>query len=702
MLFPTDSKRATAAGVTRQTFGEIVTNECFVDAIFTSISADTAVAICSKPGDPTQGGWMPMPAKEHVQTLDGGCNNYVNCASVKLQADGSLSVKTEHVSGIHFLLLDDVGTKVDRARLGGLTPTWEIETSPANSQMGFVFRDPVQEVTLYRALQQVVIKAGLCDPGANGPVRWARLPVGINAKAKYRDAKGQPFRCRLLQWNKTLRYAVSEIVDGLQLKIEPEPKASACGQQDAPVAVHERTNHGDPLNLEQIKALLAALDPNLPREQWIRAMMAVWHATNASEQGFKLVDEWSSGGKTYPGSDGVRKQWASFQPKANPVTVGTLVAMAKEAGADVARILQNDEGFQICSMQTIEPTAQTDAPNAPVKDASTHPLGRFAASVESLEKNLVEQKPLLGAIALLGQATVIYAQPNTGKTLITLSLLIEAVKAGRVDPGNVFYIDMDDNSQGLLEKCRLAVEYGIAMLAAGQNEFQARDFRLAMLEMIQADTAKGVVVVLDTLKKFVNTMDKVISASFADVVRQFCMKGGTVIALAHTNKNLGQNGKPVYSGTSDIVDDFDCAYTLATVSHDPDSQRKVVEFENIKRRGNVPETVAYAYVAGPKIGYDQLLLSVQEVNPSDLATIKQREQVQDDDVVIAAVLASIQEGVTTKMKLVDAVGKRAGISKCQALEVIERYTGTDPQWHRWKFSVGARGANNFEVLDASV
>ena len=48
---------------------------------------------------------------------------------------------------------------------------------------------------------------------------------------------------------------------------------------------------------------------------------------------------------------------------------------------------------------------------------------------------------VLNRIAILGQATVIYAKPNTGKTLLVLWLLIESVKANRISGDNIFYIN---------------------------------------------------------------------------------------------------------------------------------------------------------------------------------------------------------------------------------------------------------------------
>ena len=105
--------------------------------------------------------------------------------------------------------------------------------------------------------------------------------------------------------------------------------------------------------------------------------------------------------------------------------------------------------------------------------------------------------------------------------------------------------------------------------------------------MIADGSARGSFVILDTLKKFVSLMDKKQSSGFADIARRFVLKGGTLLGLAHTNKRDGPDGRPIYAGTSDILDDFDCGYMISEVSQPSGSAVRVVQFENLKRRGNV-------------------------------------------------------------------------------------------------------------------
>ena len=100
--------------------------------------------------------------------------------------------------------------------------SWLIETSPGNYQGGIILADPITDATAAIRLLNALIDAGLCDPGATGPSsRWARLPVAINGKPKYVNEAGEPFRCRLVEWQPEKRYTPQEIVDRLQLELVP-------------------------------------------------------------------------------------------------------------------------------------------------------------------------------------------------------------------------------------------------------------------------------------------------------------------------------------------------------------------------------------------------------------------------------------------------------------------------------------------------
>lgn len=479
----------------------------------------------------------------------------------------------------------------------------------------------------------------------------------------------------------------------------PRPK----GLSTEPPAQHAPSSQ----SMTELSAMVQKLNPDCGREDWIHIGMAIKTETSGSEEGFALWDSWSGNGSKYPGKAEIRVQWDSFRTNiASPITVASIRKMVKDSGYDWMEICADaGEQFEVLETEVIDskPTSPEVPDSKPVASPvkqTVHPLQRFSLTGKSaeLEKMTVEQVAILGQIALKGQSTIIYASPNTGKTLLTLYLIIEGIKAGRIDASMLYYLNMDDTGDGLLQKLHLAEEYGFHMLSEGHRNFMISEFLGILTELIDANQCHGTIIVLDTLKKFTNLMDKQKASSFTKVIRRFVVKGGTLIALAHTNKKPGPDGKPVYSGTTDIIDDSDCAYTLAPVTID-EHGTKVVEFDNIKRRGNVVQTAGYSYTIGQYASYGELLTTVCEVDPTSLEPMKQAEQLKSDAEVIQAVIACIREGINTKMMLAEATAAKSGISKRSALQMIEKYSGSDPAVHRWAYSVRDRGAKVFEVLE---
>ncbi len=95
------------------------------------------------------------------------------------------------------------------------------------------------------------------------------------------------------------------------------------------------------------------------------------------------------------------------------------------------------------------------------------------------------------------------------------------------------------------------------------------------------------------------------------------------------------------------------------------------------------------------------MASVQIVDDAQLAPVLQAETIRSDAGAIAAAEDCIREGINTKMLLADAVSKRATRSKRSAMQVVEKYTGSDPAIHRWTYSVHAHGAKVFELLSSA-
>ena len=303
---------------------------------------------------------------------------------------------------------------------------------------------------------------------------------------------------------------------------------------------------------------------------------------------------------------------------------------------------------------------------------------------------------LLGRSVLSGQATVIYAPPNSGKTLLTLHLLDEAVLASNLSPARCYYVNADDSPEGVHTKRSILADTGLHMLVPGLQGFDAEKLLKAMKQLIAEDDCEGVFVIVDTLKKFVNLMDKNQAASFGDLVRKFVLKGGSFLALAHTRKNEGVDGQLVYGGTRDIVEDFDAACLLVPLPDRTSAGEKMVQFQFRKRRGRNVEEV-YAFDDDPDLTYDVRLASVRQIDEEEFIERVSSQQHRSDAELISAIEAAIKSGEVQKMALVRAVSKKTAASRASVMEVLERYTGEDLGNHLWDFTVQARGAKVFHL-----
>lgn len=312
-------------------------------------------------------------------------------------------------------------------------------------------------------------------------------------------------------------------------------------------------------------------------------------------------------------------------------------------------------------------------------------------SAREMRAKMLNDVYVLGEIAILGQWTTVFAAPNSGKTLLTIWMLIQALKDGRLNGEDVFYVNADDDYKGLVEKLELAETHGFNMVSPGHNGFKSSELQDYLSRMASEDNARGVVLILDTLKKFVDTMDKKAGTKFGQVARQFVSRGGTIIALSHTNKNRDVNGKRVFSGTSDIVDDADCAYTIDS-GEGSSPFHQTVTFENFKCRGNVKQSVSYSYELEPE-NYLALLDSVEELDEDKAAQIRQQQRISEklekNAEAIEAIAECIQDGVTQKTDLIKMASTNSGFSKDKIRKVVNEHAGKYySKGHRWIESKG--------------
>ena len=331
-----------------------ISNAEFISAIFPE---NANVAVCSKQGDPNEGGWSARLFNEN-SVLDTNSNNYVNCSSFQLEEDGVFNVQIKNFQALYFISFDDVGTKVSFDLFNDFQFSWLIETSPSNFQAGIILNNPITDFAVANSFVKSIVDAGYSDNGARGASRWARLPFAINGKNKHLDEEGKPFQCKLVEWHPDVLYSIEELIEKLQ--IAPSEKPSYDNEVYTPKAAEnpviaplkERGLYKTSTKAKQLKILTDKLDPDIGYDEWYRIGMALYYETGGSEEGLNIYDAWSSKGTKYSGTKEIRAKWSSFKSgSSKPITVGTIHKLLADQNIHYC-----EDDFIECDYEIIEPS----------------------------------------------------------------------------------------------------------------------------------------------------------------------------------------------------------------------------------------------------------------------------------------------------------------------------------------------------------
>lgn len=246
---------------------------------------------------------------------------------------------------------------------------------------------------------------------------------------------------------------------------------------------------------------------------------------------------------------------------------------------------------------------------------------------KDLEQMIIDSSPILGKFILKGQLSFIYGPPNSGKTLIIMSLLKDVEES-------VIYLNADDGINNGTEKVQLAVENNYTMVLCGTDNNNDPKTILLNIEKELKDNSeyyKHKIIIFDTVKKFVDPLNKKSSATFLQLMRKITLSGGTVILLGHTNKHRDAGDKLIFEGVGDWVSDMDCVYSLDYEYNDM-TKEKVVILENQKSRGVVPETVSYKYDASKDIeNVRERIKTVTPVAKDDAEYVKDQARLREQE-----------------------------------------------------------------------
>ena len=348
------------------------------------------------------------------------------------------------------------------------------------------------------------------------------------------------------------------------------------------------------------------------------------------------------------------------------------------AGLDLNDLLKSGQNDRLTNM-IVEAVYREPEPEKEDQESQIIGLETFSLFGRSkdMEKELKEAVFVLDKIAPLGQSTVLYAPPNTGKTLLVLYLLMDSIKTGRIKGQDLFYINADDTFEGLVYKLKIAEQYGFHMIAPGYEGFKPEMLVGSLTAMVEAERSNGKIVVLDTVKKFTDIMSKRDGKEFGLIIRNFVSKGGTVIGNAHTNKNRDGERKLVYAGTTDIMEDSDCTFIIDRLE-ETETRRKVV-FENTKNRGPVSLKIIFEYDHRPGTPYRDRLDSIREIPLDEHKSIERKNKLkaklEKNKEAVTAIIECLTRGINTKTELINAAMETSGLARAKVRKALEAHTG---------------------------
>lgn len=272
-----------------------------------------------------------------------------------------------------------------------------------------------------------------------------------------------------------------------------------------------------------------------------------------------------------------------------------------------------------------------------------------------------------------GHMFVLCAKANGGKTTFMVHVSAELAQNGY----RVMYINADASASDIKHYQHHARDHGYNLinpdLTNGSAERVIEELRhLAQSNM---DFSKDVIV-LDTLKKFTDMMNKTRAKDFYSLVRTLTAKGMTVICLAHTNKYDDADGMPIFEGTGDTRNDCDELIYLIPVKNSDGT----ITVSTLADKTRAPiKDISFIITADREV---QLL----DEHIDTLAISEYQRNLEKDIEVIAFVLDHIRLISKSVTELV-TISKEAkvGYSRQRLDGVCKRYSSSNtscpqPKW----------------------
>jgi len=159
--------------------------------------------------------------------------------------------------------------------------------------------------------------------------------------------------------------------------------------------------------VRRARQLLAQIDPDIGRDDWIKIGMAL-HASGWQES-FDLWDGWSSHGQKYPGHSDLWRRWLNDFDYDGGLGIGTFFQLAQSLARTPAATLRNQENMSQSAVTNDRPFL------IPLADATEN-----IKKSEQLVEDFFEKRAL----------GVLFGPSGSGKTFVALDLAL-SIAAGK-------------------------------------------------------------------------------------------------------------------------------------------------------------------------------------------------------------------------------------------------------------------------------
>lgn len=297
-------------------------------------------------------------------------------------------------------------------------------------------------------------------------------------------------------------------------------------------------------------------------------------------------------------------------------------------------------------------------------------LMKFKTTDEMME-NIENSKFAWMRLIVQGHVCAVVAKPNGGKTTLMTFAAGEMARAGY----QVMYVNVDAGAADLKTYHQHAKSNGYMLLAPDMIEGKsAKDVTVLLAGMaLGGGDLSNIVLIFDTLKKFVEVMNKSQGKAFYSLLRKLTALGMTAVLLAHTNKYEDDNGMPIYEGTADLKSDIDELIYLISVKASDGSITVSTKID--KSRSDGKDATFYISPSREVSVAEQYVDTLEQVN-----ILKQQDT---DSAVIDFILEHIAIDCKSLTQLTTiAKETKSGYSRNRLKGVLDRYY-ENPEIRKW-------------------